>query len=124
MLKFHVCVHGSSQQASGPLEVTFDSALQSLAQLPRMFIEPDGAFVWTGATPNGQAWQVDGNLVDQGDVLAYVELKGNCPTEQLDKLLPALGWPQTKLSFQLPMKGLFIDEDEFRRLASTPAGAQ
>lgn len=87
-----------------------------------MFIEADGSFVWRGEE-KGEPWQVDGNLIDRGDVLAYVELKGFCPEPQFDELLRALGWPQTTLVFQLPRRGVFLSEEEFRRLAATGAGA-
>jgi len=108
---------------TGPLPVSFDAALAALEGLPRLFIEPDGSFVWTGTAPDGQPWQVDGNLVDRGDCLALVELKGNCPAERFDLLLAALGWPQASLLFQLTQQGIFVDEAAFRALAATTAGA-
>ena len=89
---------------------------------PRLFIEPDGSFVWTGEEA-GQSWQVDGNLIDRGDFLAYVELKGRCPEEQFDELLTASGWPQSPLEFQLPRRGVTLNEAEFRALATCDAGA-
>ena len=88
-----------------------------------MFIEPDGSFVWRGTTLAGEAWQVDGNLIDRGDVLAYVELKGCCPVERLDEILRALGWPESPLAFQLTQRGVTLEEAEFRRLAATATGA-
>lgn len=118
MLAFHVLVQ--SRAAVPPL--TFDGALASLSRLPRMFIEPDGSFVWTG-TADGQPWQVDGNLVDQGDVLSYVELKGHCPEDRFDQLLAALGWPEQPLTFQLPQRGIFLTEQQFRVAARESAGA-
>jgi hypothetical protein len=123
MLNFQATIHGGEQGAIGPLAVTFDDALAALAGLPRMFIEPDGSFVWTGEAAGGGRWQVDGNLIDRGDCLAYVDLKGTCPVQQFDALLTALGWPESKLAFQLPQQGVFLDEAEFRRLAETGAGA-
>jgi hypothetical protein len=88
-----------------------------------MFIEPDGSFLWRGATLAGEAWQVDGNLIDRGDVLAYVELKGCCPGERLDEILRTLGWPESQLTFQLTQRGVTLEEAEFRRLAATTTGA-
>jgi hypothetical protein len=105
------------------LSVSFDEAAERLAGLPRLFIEPDGSFVWTGVTTDGEPWQVDGNLTDQGDVLAYLELKGCCPSERLDDLLSALGWPEAKLAFQLTRRGMVVGESEFRKLAATEHGA-
>jgi hypothetical protein len=123
MLKFHASIHGGHPASAGALGVTFEDALAALERLPRLFIEPDGSFVWTGMTDAGEAWQVDGNLIDRGDVLAHVELKGCCPPRQLDQLLSALGWPAAKLIFQLPQQGIFLDQNAFRALAATEAGA-
>jgi hypothetical protein len=105
------------------LSVTFEAAQAHLASLSRLFIEPDGSFVWRGTDSMGREWQVDGNLIDRGDVLAYVELKGCCPADRFDELLTALGWPEQPLVFQLPRRGVVLDEEEFRRLATTEAGA-
>jgi hypothetical protein len=113
MLHFHVVVQGPDSTAGLP--VTFDAALAALEKLPRMFIEPDGSFVWRGAAAGGKGWQVDGNLIDQGPCLAYVELRGVCPDEQFDALLAALGCPAAGLVFQLPSAGLVLSESDFRR---------
>jgi hypothetical protein len=122
MFRFHASVHcGAGDKESG-LPVTFDEATAALQSLDRLFIEPDGSFVWAGAEEDGVAWQVDGNLIDRGDALAYVELKGCCPEEQFDQLLRALGWPQSALAFQLPQRGVVLNETEFRQEASE-AGA-
>ena len=125
LLRFVACIHWDADAASrhSGSGVSFDSALSRLAVLPRFFIEPDGSFVWRGLTEDGQAWQVDGNLIDRGDMLDYVELKGACPSERLDDILRALGWPQTSITFQLPRQGVLLTEVEFRRQAATPAGA-
>jgi hypothetical protein len=122
MLKFQISVHARDRDAAG-LPVTFDEALAALERLDRLFIEPDGSFVWTGVTADGGAWQVDGNLIDRGESLAYVELKGVCPEAQFDRLLSALGWPKAGLAFQLQKRGVFLDEASFRRMASTSEGA-
>jgi hypothetical protein len=120
MLQFHVLVIAPDPSALAM--ISFDEAAQSLALLPRLFIEPDGSFVWTGGHP-AQPWQVDGNLIDRGDSLAYVELKGHCPEEQLNELLAALGWPASPLAFQLPRRGITLGEADFRTLAVTDSGA-
>jgi hypothetical protein len=123
MLRFHAAIRGASTNGGECPLPTFDRSLASLASLPRLFIEPDGSFVQAGATDDGQAWQVDGNLVDQGERLAYVELKGCCPAEPFDALLAAFGWPGTKLAFELPRRGVVHGEAEFRRLAAGEGGA-
>jgi hypothetical protein len=119
MLRFIASVRRRNETGLG---VTFDQAYAALEALPRMFIEPDGSFVWTGEA-NGTFWQVDGNLIDRGDVLAYVELKGTCPEAPLAALLQAFGWPDGPLAFELPQRGVVLDEAEFRRRASGEAGA-
>jgi hypothetical protein len=124
MLRFHASVHGSEHADPGPLAISFDAALAALESLPRLFVEPDGSFVWTGTGPNGQPWQVDGNLIDRGECLAYVELKGSCPTEQFDALLRTLGWPAARLLFQLTQQGIFLDEPAFRIRAAAESGAR
>lgn len=120
MLTFNTTIQGPG--SFGALSVSFDAALAELAKLPRMFIEPDGSFVWRGTAEAGGPWQVDGNLIDQGAVLAYVELKGCCPVEQFEQVLAAVGWPENRLAFQLPRLGIVLDETEFRRLAVTAEG--
>lgn len=99
-----------------PFAVSFEQAVDTLGTLPRMFIEPDGSFVWVGDTP--KPWQVDGVLYDRDDKLLYVEVKGSCPAQQFDQLLSALGWPATPLLFQLTQAAVFVDDAEFRRWAA------
>ncbi len=120
---FHIAVRGGQNVSPTALSVTFDQALTAMERLDRLFIEPDGSFVWTGSLPNGTGWQVDGNLIDQGERLAYVELKGRCPEPQLNQILGTLGWPDASLAFELTRRGIVVAEDEFRRLAATQAGA-
>src|SRR5580693_5446928 len=82
------------------MNASFESARAKLEQLPRMFCEADGSFVW--ASPQGApAWQVDGNLYDRSERLLFVDAKGTCPADEFDRLLTALGWPETRLMFQL-----------------------
>jgi len=94
---------------------SFDAALTALEQLPRMFAEPDGSFVWVGETPD--RWQVDGNLFDRGDELAYVSLSGACPAAEFDQLLRCFGWPEIELVFELTREGVYVDEATFREFA-------
>jgi hypothetical protein len=97
-----------------PFAITFEQAAAALDKLPRMFIEPDGAFVWV-ASREEASWQVDGVLYDRDDRLLLVDLKGSCPPEQFDQLLRALGWPATPLMFQLVQHAVYVDEAECRR---------
>jgi hypothetical protein len=107
-----------------PFSISFEKALESLSALPRMFIEPDGSFVWVSSVRE-QPWQVDGVLYDRNERLLFVDLKGSCPEPSLDDLLRACDWPLTRLVFQLTREALFLEETEFRRhakwLAARPA---
>src|SRR5262245_32769330 len=123
MLTFHASICCDQPENLSPLSITFDQATAALQQLDRLFIEPDGSFVWTGSMVDGQPWQVDGNLIDRGDALAYVEVKGCCPPEQFDHLLTVFGWPRAKLAFHLPQHGTTLNEVEFRCLAASDKGA-
>lgn len=95
---------------------TFEQATARLAALERMYCEPDGSFVWVSSQQESP-WQVDGNLYDRDGRLLFVDLKGICPPAAFDRLLEALGWPQTPVMFQLTREAVFLDEEEFRRLA-------
>lgn len=136
MHRFHVAIHAAPQaapavetrhlddrpidvlvlqpgQLSDPIPVSFEAALAALELLPRMFIEPDGSFVWV-AQQGEPTWQVDGLLFDRAGQLVYVELKGCCPADRLDMLLATLGWPAVPLVFQLVREAVFLDEARFR----------
>lgn len=97
-----------------PMGVSFEQASQSLASIPRMFVEPDGSLVWTA--DDGR--QIDGVLYDRGERLLYVELQGVCLPEEFDRLLAAFDWPQSPLIFQLRRQAIFLGEEEFRRFAA------
>lgn len=117
--ELHVNIHARAADAARQPAVlfkrTFEQACDALAQLPRMFVDPDGSFVWVsiGEPP----WQLDGVLYDGAGRLWYVELKGRCPEPEFNRLLAALGWPQTSLRFQLVREAVWLDEPAFRRHA-------
>jgi len=95
---------------------SFETVAADLARLERMYIEPDGSFVWVSS--RGEApWQVDGNLYDHQERVRLVDVRGSCPRERFDQLLGTLGWPQTQLVFQLVRAAVFLGEAEFRRWA-------
>ena len=100
-----------------PFDVTFEDVSDALSTWPRMFVEPDGAILWTGDDAQGR-WQVDGNLYDRAGRLIYVDLAGNCPQAEFDRLLAALGWPVTVIMFQLKREGVWLDEGAFRAWAA------
>ena len=123
MLRFHALIHRNDGGKPAALAVSFEQAVAALEKLPRMYIEPDGSFVWAQKAADGAEWQVDGNLLDAGASLSHVEISGRCPSESLDELLAALGWPDSALLFQLPRRGDFFDEAAFRALAASLEGA-
>jgi len=106
---------------STPFGLSFEQAAAALAQLPRMFVEPDGSFVWSSSS-HDTAWQVDGVLYDRNERLLFVDLKGSCPAEAFDELLRTLGWPETALVFQLTREAVYVDEPTFRQWASLAVG--
>ena len=107
--------------ATTTMDCSFETARARLGELERMVSEPDGSFVWM--SPHAERlWQIDGNLFDRDGRLLFVDLKGTCPGEQFDRFLRALGWPETKLMFQLTREAVFLDEAEFRRFAEVDDG--
>jgi hypothetical protein len=101
---------------SVPCGCSFEDAAAALAELPRMYCEPDGSFVWV-SEQGEPSWQIDGNLYDRDQRLLFVDLKGTCPAHRFDELLRTLGWPETPLVFQFVREAVFVDEAEFRRVA-------
>lgn len=99
-----------------PLAIGFDVALDRLAALERMYVEPDGSFVWTSRR-EGLSWQVDGNAAERDGKVLLVDLRGSCPPTEFDRLLDALGWPAQAVMFQLVRPAVFLDEATFRRHA-------
>lgn len=94
---------------------SFEDVQQQLDQLPRMFLEPDGSFVWV-VEQNQHRCQFDGNLSDDGHNLVTVELKSSCTGDCVNALLRACGWPRQRLLFQWLRLGVYLEESEFRRL--------
>ncbi len=114
------------EQLHRPFPVTFEQAAESLERLPRMYFEPDGSFVWVGdsglrsgggdtaadATPSA-AWQLDGQLQEAAGRVLHVELKGDCPAEQFQQLLAALGADEQPVAGQLVRDRCFVDAREW-----------
>ncbi len=95
---------------------SFEQAMDELDKLDRMYCEPDGSFVWV-SSQSEPPWQLDGNAYDRGGRLLFVDLKGTCPSQQLDCVLHAVGWPGTPVMFQLTREAVFLEDGEFRRFA-------
>jgi len=100
-----------------PMAIGFDQALAGLAGLERMYVEPDGSFVWT-SPHQGLWWQVDGNAYEKTGQVLLVDLKGSCPPGNFDQLLQSFGWPSEKMMVQLVRAAVFLDESTFRRHAA------
>lgn len=102
---------------NAPLAMTFDTALERLAALDRMVVEPDGAILWTCPVA-GAAWQVDGIAWDLGGRLLRVDLKGTCPAVAFDAMLEACGWPGQAVVVQLVRPAIVLDLATFRSHAT------
>lgn len=79
----------ATPQAGVPLRISWELAFENLSQLPRMFAEPDGSFLWTGQS-QGNSWQLEGTLFDDGQIVRRIELVGNCATADWQLFLAAL----------------------------------
>jgi hypothetical protein len=104
-----------------PFATSFEQAVAALQSLERMFVEPDGSFVWVSSADTvgkQAAWQLDGNLFDRNGRLLMVDMKGSCAEADFDRLLAVLGWPATSLMFELTREAVFLDESHFRQYAS------
>ena len=69
-----------------------------LEQFDRLFLEPDGSFVWVGWEGDGRnrRWQLDGMIYDVSGQVQRIELKGQCPhTNWLSLLNTLAAKPQT-----------------------------
>ena len=115
-----VTLEVSAVALAAPFNTSFEQVAEKLAQLPRLYCEPDGSFVWVSSADEAE-WQLDGNLYDRHGRLLFLDLKGNCPQAVFDQLLATLGWPVTEVMFQLVHEALFLDEATFRAYAAAPA---
>jgi hypothetical protein len=106
----------SANDMLAPFPVSFEQLSECFEALPRMLLEPDGSFVWTGEQ-EGRPWQLDGVVYDRDERVIYVEVKGECSESRFDELLKALGWPGVRLTFRLTREGTSLDEAAFRRHA-------
>jgi hypothetical protein len=104
-----------------PFNLSFDQVYSALESIERMYIEPDGSFVWVSSTDgenDSPQWQLDGNLFDRNGRLLLVDVKGSCTELVLDRLLSAVGWPETPVMFELAREAVFLEESEFRQYAA------
>lgn len=93
-----------------PLGVTFDATLEFLAALPRLYIEPDGSFIWL-SDDGADEWKIDGQLNDSPGGLMTVELKitGRRPWPGLESVLHSVDWPRQAIAFEMVRQGIYLD---------------
>ena len=100
MTEFHLYLYGPNK---APLPSSFEDAADRLQQLPRLYFEPDGSFVWA---LDGGKQQVFGMLYDAGGRLQYVELRGRCDASTWRTIVAAItpdepaGWQVVRLPGQ------------------------
>lgn len=108
----------AAEEVRRPFPVQGEAAAAELSVLPRMFLEPDGSFVWVSPA-NETPWQLDGQLYESRARLLYVDLKGSCPGAAFDAILRACGWPAAPVVVQDVHAGVYLDEPDFRRFAAS-----
>ena len=96
---------------------SFEEVQAALEQLPRMFFEPDGSFVWKIADGLPRQ-QLDGLLFDRDGRVRFVELKGACAHEEFERFIAALGTPVEGCLFQLVREAIVLDDTAFCKYAS------
>ena len=111
--RFHVALFAAAG-VEASWNSSFEETLARLETLPRMFAELDGSFVWSPGDEDTA--RVEGVLYDRAGGMYYAEFHGECTREQFDQLLTAFGWPAEQFLFQLVREGIFVGEDQFRRL--------
>jgi hypothetical protein len=99
-----------------PLTLSFDQVLERLAALPRLFIEPDGSFVWVGGQVGEDGWQIDGQLHDSAQGLMSIELKLAGLAPDWRSIARCAGWPAQRLLFHLVEHGAVLDDDAWQSL--------
>lgn len=116
-------VQVTPEQLGQPLARSFDEVLDQLATLPRLFIEPDGSFVWVGCGDGGEdGWQIDGQLHEGATGLMTIELKLAGRRPDWRSVLHCAGWPAQRVLFHLVQLGLFLDDSAWQSLCSAACG--
>lgn len=140
MTSFHICLHARpvdavecstvsidgtevrslrlpAETSGAAMGVSFEAAVEQLSRLRRLFVEPDGSFVWRAASG-----QIDGNLFDRGGRLLYAELKGVCDQSDFEAILSALGHSDVPLMIQFVRHAEYVDVAEFQHSAFLSRG--
>ena len=105
-------------RAGEPLHVSLEDALANLEQLPRMFVEPDGSFLWTSGAV-APDWRLEGTIYDDGRVVRYMDLCGDCPLAAWKSFLSAFDETFNTVTLQLVENDLIVPGEWLeQRLAS------
>jgi len=105
----------SPQQQSEPFSISFETATRRFAELPRMFFESDGSFVWVSANGAEPAWQLEGVVNDRACRVVSVETRGTCAPAQFEQILGVFDWPETPLLIQLVQTAVFLEVADYLR---------
>lgn len=97
-----------SADPGATFERSFEQISAALEELPRMFLEPDGSFVWR--TRGGQ---LDGQIHDSPDGCRFIELKGKIGRSAWSSWLACVDWPRQGVVVQLARAGTFLAERDF-----------
>jgi len=95
-------------------KLTYEAFAETLSQVPRLFLEPDGSFVWV--SNEDPSHRISGQITDDGSRVLYLELRGRCCWEELAVVVKILGWPEVRLAFQLLPEAMLVKEIQFRAL--------
>lgn len=75
-----------------------------------MFVELDGSFLWTGQSPEtpSRQWQLEGTIYDDGQVVRYIDLRGDCPLSVWKTFLAAFDATLATVTLQLVEDDLIV----------------
>lgn len=93
---------------------SYEDFSEQLSQVPRLYIEPDGSFVWVSSIDPVR--RISGQITDDGKQVLYLELRGRCQWEDMTEIVRMIGWPQTELIFQMLPEALLVQESQFREV--------
>lgn len=103
---------GSPQLEQQGFGATYEDFAEQLSKVPRLYIEPDGSYVWVSSEdPTRRVW---GQITDDGQQVLYLELRGRCQWDDLAAIVGMIGWPETQLIFQLMPDAVLVEESQFR----------
>ena len=87
-----------------------------------MFVEPDGSFLWSGVSVvsaaeasasanqhSGAQWQLEGTVYDDGQVVRYIELRGQCPLACWHEFLAAFDESLASIVLELLDQNQIVD---------------